>query len=143
MAMTMHVDVVSIEASIFSGLAECVVAPAEMGEVGIYPGHAPMLTRLKAGVVRLKLPHQPQEHVVYVSGGMLEVLPGGVSILSDLAIRGKDVEEGKLEEEKRKVEEAARNRLTALEYARLEIELARALRLTPGLEKIRHGGKGL
>ncbi len=142
MAMTLHVDVVSIEASIFSGRAEYVVAPAEMGEVGIYPGHAPLLTRLKPGVVRLKIPQQTQENIVYVSGGMLEVQPGGVTILSDLAIRDKDVEEGKLEEERRKAIEATRSRVTAAEYARLEGELTKALMSLQGFEKTR-GKKGL
>jgi len=141
MAMTLHVDVVSIEASIFSGRAEYVVAPAEMGEVGIYPGHAPLLTRLKPGVVRLKIPQQTQENIVYVSGGMLEVQPGGVTILSDLAIRDKDVEEGKLEEERRKAIEATRSRVTAAEYARLEGELTKALMSLQGFEKTR-GKKG-
>jgi len=141
MAMTLHVDVVSIEASIFSGRAEYVVAPAEMGEVGIYPGHAPLLTRLKPGVVRLKIPQQAQENIVYVSGGMLEVQPGSVTLLTDLAIRDKDVEEGKLEEERRKAMEATRNRVTAAEYARLEVELTKALISLQGFEKPR-GKKG-
>ncbi|MDP2264963.1 MAG: F0F1 ATP synthase subunit epsilon [Thiobacillus sp.] len=142
MAMTMHVDVVSIEASIFSGRVERVVAPAEMGEVGIYPGHAPLLTRLKPGVVRLKIPYQAQENIVYVSGGMLEVQPGGVTILADIAIREKDVEEGTLEDERRKAEETMRNRVTAAEYARLEVELTKALMSLQGIQKLRHGKKG-
>ena len=142
MAMTMHVDVVSIETSIFSGRVERVVAPAEMGEVGIYPGHAPLLTRLKTGVVRLKIPHQAQENIVYVSGGMLEVQPGGVTILSDIAIREKDAEEGTLEIERRKAEDAMRNRVTAAEYARLEVELTKALMSLQGIQKLRHGRKG-
>lgn len=142
MAMTMHVDVVSIEASIFSGRVERVVAPAEMGEVGIYPGHAPLLARLKPGVVRLKIPHQAQENIVYVSGGMLEVQPGGVTILSDIAIRGKDLEEGALEDKRRKAEETMRNRVTAAEYARLEVELTKAMMSLQGIQKLRHGKKG-
>ncbi len=142
MAMTMHVDVVSIEASIFSGRVERVVAPAEMGEVGIYPGHAPLLTRLKPGVVRLKIPHRAQENIVYVSGGMLEVQPGGVTILSDIAIREKDMEEGALENERRKAEEAMKNRVTAAEYAKMEVELTKALMSLQGIQKLRHGKKG-
>lgn len=141
MAMTMRVDVVSIEALLFSGLVECVVAPAEMGEVGIYPGHAPMLTLLKPGIVRLKIPFQPQEEVVYVSGGILEVQPQQVTILSDMAIREKTMEEGKLWDEKRKTEETMKNRLTALEYAKLEIELAKALAQLQGIQKLRQGKK--
>ena len=142
MAMTMHVDVVSIEASIFSGRVERVVAPAEMGEVGIYPRHAPLIARLKAGVVRLKIPHQAQENIVYVSGGMLEVQPGSVTILSDIAIREKDAEEGTLEVERRKAEDTMKNRVTAAEYARLEVELTKALMSLQGIHKLRHGRKG-
>lgn len=142
MAMTMHADVVSIEESIFSGRAEYVVAPAEMGEVGIYPGHTPLLTRLKPGVVRLKIPHQTQENIIYVSGGMLEVQPGGVTILSDLAIREKDAKEGKLEEERQKAMETTRNRVTEAEYARLEVELTKALISLQGFEKLHRGKKG-
>lgn len=143
MAMTMHVDVVSIEASIFSGRVERVVAPAEMGEVGIYPGHAPLLARLKPGIVRLKIPHQAQENIVYVSGGMLEVQPGGVTILSDIAIREKDMEEGTLEIERRKAEETMRNRVTAAEYAKMEVELTKTLMSLQGIQKLRHGKKGV
>ena len=135
MAMTIHVDVVSIEELIFSGLAEFVVAPAEMGEVGIYPRHAPMIARLKPGVVRLKIPQQVQEEVVYVSGGM--------TILSDMAIREKTMEEGKLWDEKRKVEETMKNRVTAMEYAKLEVDLAKALAHLQGVQKLRHSKKGL
>ncbi|MCL5060641.1 MAG: F0F1 ATP synthase subunit epsilon [Candidatus Thermoplasmatota archaeon] len=142
MAMTMHVDVVSIEALLFSGLVECVVAPAEMGEVGIYPGHAPLLARLKPGVVRLKIPHRTQEEVIYVSGGMLEVQPQGVTILSDMAIREKTLEEGKLWDEKRKAEDAMKSRVSALEYAKLEVELAKALAHLQGIQQLRHGKKG-
>lgn len=141
MAMTMHVDMVSIEASLFSGRVEFVVAPAEMGEVGIYPGHAPLLTRLKPGIVRLKLPHQAQEHIVYVSGGMLEVQPGGVTILSDIAIREKDLEKRTLEDARRQAEETLKNRVTAAAYARLEVELTKTLMSLQGIQKLRHGRK--
>ena len=91
--MTVHVDIVSAEKSIFSGLVEFVVAPAEMGEIGIYPRHAPLLTRIKPGSVRLKLPNQTEEELIYVSGGILEVQPDMVTILSDTAIRGSDLDE--------------------------------------------------
>lgn len=143
MAMTMHVDIVSIEELLFSGLAEFVAAPAEMGEVGIYPRHAPLITRLKPGVVRLKIPSQAQEKVVYVSGGIFEVQPHRVTVLSDLAIREKDMEEGKLWDEKRKAEETMKYRVTAMEYAKLEIELAKALAHLQGVQKLRHSKKGL
>lgn len=141
MAMTMRVDVVSIEGSLFSGLVESVVAPAEMGAVGIYPGHAPLLTRLKPGAVRLRIPYRTEEEIVYVSGGMLEVQPQQVTILSDVAIREKTLEEGKLWDEKRKAEETMKNRLTALEYAKLEVELAKALAQLQGIQELRHGKK--
>lgn len=139
MAMTMHVDVVSVEELLFSGLAEFVAAPAEMGEVGIYPRHAPMIALLKPGLVRLKIPHQTQEEVIYVSGGLLEVQPRGVTILSDMAIREKTMEEGTLWDEKRKTEDTMKNRVTAMEYAKLEIELAKALAHLQGIQKLRRG----
>lgn len=141
MAMTMHADVVSIEESLFSGLVEFVVAPAEMGELGIYPRHAPLIARLKAGVVRLKIPHQTLEKVVYVSGGIIEVQPHGVTVLADLAIREKDMEAGKLWDEKRKTEETMKNRATALAYAKLEVDLAKALGYLQDLQKLRHSKK--
>ncbi|MHB1401389.1 MAG: F0F1 ATP synthase subunit epsilon [Thiobacillus sp.] len=139
MAMTMHVDVVNVEELLFSGLAEFVAAPAEMGEVGIYPRHAPMIALLKPGLVRLKIPHQTQEEVIYVSGGLLEVQPQGVTILSDMAIREKTMEEGTLWDEKRKTEDTMKNRVTAMEYAKLEIELAKALAHLQGIQKLRRG----
>lgn len=139
MAMTMHVDVVSVEELLFSGLAEFIAAPAEMGEVGIYPRHAPMIALLKPGLVRLKIPHQTQEEVIYVSGGLLEVQPQGVTILSDMAVREKTMEEGTLWDEKRKTEDTMKNRVTAMEYAKLEIELAKALAHLQGIQKLRRG----
>ena len=139
MAMTMHVDVVNVEELLFSGLAEFVAAPAEMGEVGIYPRHAPMIALLKPGLVRLKIPHQTQEEVIYVSGGLLEVQPQGVTILSDMAVREKTMEEGTLWDEKRKTEDTMKNRVTAMEYAKLEIELAKALAHLQGIQKLRRG----
>src|SRR3989338_4623572 len=101
MAMTVHVDVVSAEESIFSGLAEMVIVPGEMGELGIYPRHAPLLTRIKPGSVRLKLPNQSEDTLIYVSGGMLEVQPDVVTILADTAIRGADLDEARALEAKR------------------------------------------
>jgi len=108
MAMTIHVDVVSAEESIFSGVAEFVAVPAEMGELGIYPRHAPLLTRLKPGSVRIKIPDQAEEELIYVSGGILEVQPNVVTILSDTAMRGQDLDEAKALEAKQKAEEACR-----------------------------------
>ena len=92
MAMTIHVDVVSAEASIFSGLAEFVVLPGESGELGIMPGHVPLMTRIKPGAVRIKLPDSSEE-LIFVAGGLLEVQPGLITVLADTAIRGVDLDE--------------------------------------------------
>ena len=109
MAMTMHVDVVSAERSLFSGVVEFLIAPAAMGEVGIYPRHAPLITRIKAGSVRLKLPDRDEEELIYVSGGLLEVQPSVVTILADTAVRGRDLDEVKAQEAKQRAEEAMRD----------------------------------
>lgn len=143
MAMTVQVDIVSIEESLFSGLAEFVVAPAEMGEVGIYPGHAPMITRLKSGVVRLRIPDQKQEEIIYVSSGMLEVQPGRITILSDLALLEQDASESAMLHKKEKVDATLKNRVTDLEYIRMEIELARAFKHLEGIQRLRHRKKRL
>ena len=95
MAMTMHVDVVSAEESVFSGLVEFVVLPGEAGELGILPGHMPLLTRIRPGAVRLRLPDQEAEELIFVAGGVLEVQPNKVTVLADTAIRGKDLDEAK------------------------------------------------
>ncbi len=137
MAMTLHVDIVSAEESIYSGLAEFVVVPAEMGEVGVYPRHAPMLTRIKAGSVRIKTPEKENEDLIFVSGGILEVQPGVVTILSDTAIRGADLDEARALEAKRQAEEAMQNRDSAMEYAQAQIELAQAVAQLHAIEKLR------
>lgn len=125
--MTIHVDVVSAEQAIFSGIAEVVIVPAKMGEVGIYPQHAPMLTNIKPGSVRIKRPDQAEEEVIYVSGGMLEVQPGVVTILADTAVRGADLDEAKAIEAKQRAEENMKDRTSAIDYARAQIELAEAV----------------
>ncbi len=127
MAMTVHVDVVSAEELIFSGLAEIVIVPGEMGELGIYPRHTPLLTRIKPGSVRILRPDQAEEELIYVSGGMLEVQPDVVTILSDTAIRGKDLDEARAMAAKQSAEEAMKNRTSDLDYAQAESELAQAL----------------
>lgn len=142
MAMTMHVDVVSVEESLFSGLAEYVIAPAEMGEVGIYPMHAPLLTRLKSGFIRLKIPFQVEETAIYVSSGILAVQSQGVTILSDIAIREQDIQEGMLAEKTRQAEATLRHPITDAEYTKLEIELAQSLMQLKGIARLRHGKKG-
>lgn len=137
MAMTIHLDIVSAEAAIYSGLAEFVVVPAEMGEVGIYPRHAPLLTRIKPGSVRIKAPDREEEDLVYVSGGILEVQPGVVTILSDTAIRGADLDEARVLEAKKQAEEAMANRTGAMEYAQAQAELAEAVAQLQAIEKLR------
>ena len=127
MAMTVHVDVVSAEKSIFSGLAEIVIVPGEQGELGIYPRHTPLLTRIKPGSVRIKVPDQEEYTLIYVSGGMLEVQPGVVTILADTAVRGADLDEAKAIEAKQRAEEAMKDRSSVMDYARAQIELAEAV----------------
>lgn len=140
MAMTMRVDVVSVEGSLFSGLVESVVAPAELGAVGVYPGHAPLLTRLKPGAVRLRIPYQAEEEIVYISGGMLEVQPHRVTVLADVAMREKALAEADLHAEKHRAEAVLKDRVTADAYARLEVELAKALTYVQGVQKLRRRG---
>jgi len=137
MASTVHVDVVSAEKSMFSGLAEVVIAPGEMGELGIYPRHAPLLTRIKPGSVRLKLPNQEEEELIYVSGGMLEVQPNVVTILADTAIRGVDLDEGRAIEAKRAAEEAMKNRASDVDYAQAQAELIEAVAQLHAIQKLR------
>ena len=140
MAMSIHVDVVSAEESIFSGLAEFVVLPGEAGELGILPGHTPLLTRIRPGAVRLKLPNQEQDELVFVAGGLLEVQPGLVTVLADTAIRGKDLDEAKAMEAKRAAEEALVNRESKLDYARATAELAEATAQLATIERMKRRG---
>ncbi len=137
MVMTVHVDVVSAEESIFSGLAEVVIVPGEMGELGIYPRHAPLLTRIKPGSVRIKVPNQSEDTLIYVSGGMLEVQPNLVTILADTAIRGADLDEARALEAKRAAEEAMKNRTSDIDYAHAQAELAEAIAQLQAIQKLR------
>jgi len=137
MAMTIHIDVVSAEESIFSGLAEFVIAPAKMGEVGIYPRHAPMITTIKPGVLRVKVPDQADELLFFISGGILEVQPGVITVLTDTAIRGHDLDQAKAEETRRGAEEAMRNKSSATDYALAQAELAEAMVQLQAIERLR------
>ena len=137
MALTIHVDVVSAEKSLFSGMAEIVVVPGEMGELGIYTSHSPLLTRIKPGSVRLKIPNQSEEELIYVSGGMLEVQPNVVTILADTAIRGADLDEARSLEAKRAAEEAMKNRASDMDYAQAQAELAEAVAQLHAIQKLR------
>ena len=136
--MSIHVDVVSAEQEIFSGLAEVVIVPAQMGEVGIYPRHAPMITRIKPGSVRIKIPEQTEDELIYVSGGMLEVQPSIVTILADTAIRGADLDEAKALEAKVRAEEAMKDKSSKIDYAKAQAELAESLAQIAAIEKIRN-----
>src|SRR4030067_1066518 len=137
MAMTVHVDVVSAEESIFSGLAEVIVVPGEMGELGIYPRHTSLMTRIKPGSVRIKRPDQEQEELIYVSGGMLEVQPGVVTILADTAIRGADLDEARALQAKQDAEESMKNRTSDIDYAQAQAELAEAIAQLRAIQQLR------
>lgn len=138
MALTVQVDVVSAEESIFSGLAEVVIVPGVAGELGIYPRHSPLLTRIKPGSVRLKLPNETEDMLIYVSGGMLEVQPFVVTILADTAIRGADLDEARALEAKRVAEEAMKNRTSDIDYAAAQAELAEAIAQLHAIQRLRH-----
>ena len=124
MTSTMHVDVVSAEESIFAGDAEFVVLPGEAGELGIYPRHTPLITRIKPGVVRIRVPGRSDEEQVFVAGGILEVQPHVVTVLADTAIRGRDLDEAKANEALKRAEEARRNATDKLEIAHVEAEIS-------------------
>jgi F-type H+-transporting ATPase subunit epsilon len=136
MAMTIHVDVVSAEESIFSGLAEFVALPGEAGELGIMPGHMALMTRIRPGAVRVKT-QAGTEELIFVAGGMLEVQPNLVTVLADTAIRGKDLDEAKALDAKRKAEEAMTQRSSELDYARAQAELAEAVAQLIAIQKLR------
>ena len=137
MAMTLHVDIVSAEQSLYSGTAEVVIAPGQRGELGIYPRHTPLLTTLKPGSVRIKVPNQAEEELVYVSGGILEVQPFAVTILSDSAIRGADLDESKALEAMRAAEEAMKDKAASIDYAQAQAELAQAVAQLAAIKKLR------
>lgn len=137
--MTMHVDVVSAEEQIYSGTAEFLAAPGEMGEIGVLPRHAPLLTRIKPGVLRIKVANSNDEEVlVYVSGGILEVQPHVVTVLADTAIRGSDLDEAKALEAKKLAEEALSNRSGSIDYASAQAELAQAVAQLAAIKKLRN-----
>jgi len=137
MVATVHIDVVSAEESIFSGEAEFVAAPAQMGEVGIYPHHAPMITSIKPGALRIKLADKNEEQLIYISGGILEVQPGVVTVLADTAIRGHDLDEAQANAAKKAAEEAMKNRSSDIDYAKAQAELAEAIAQIQAIEKLR------
>ena len=137
MAHTLQVNIVSAEQSIFSGEAEMVVAPGESGELGILPQHAPLLTRIKPGVVKVKLVGKDEEEVIYVSGGVLEVQPKALTILADTSIRAADLDEIKVMEAKRAAEEALANRASGQDRAMVVAELAQLAAQLQAIQKLR------
>ena len=136
MAMTLHVDIVSAEAEIFSGTATMVFAPAEMGEVGIAPRHAPLLTRLKPGEVRVQT-QEGEELSFFVSGGMLEIQPHVVTVLSDTAIRADDLDEAQAVEAKERAEKLLADRTADIDYAKAQSELAQSIAQLAAIKKLR------
>ena len=140
MAMTLHVDIVSAEAEIFSGTATMVFAPAEMGEVGIAPRHTPLLTRLKPGEVRVQT-QEGEELSFFVSGGMLEIQPHVVTVLSDTAIRADDLDEAQALEAKERAEKLLADKSADLDYARAQAELAQSMAQLAAIKKMRAKGR--
>ena len=136
MAKTFQVDIVSAEQQIFSGAAEMVIAPGEAGELGILPEHAPLLTRIKPGTVRIQQPGG-EEEVIYVSGGMMEVQPDRVTVLADTSVRAHDLDEAKAMEAQRLAKEALANRAGAMEIAKAQAELAQAAAQLAAIRKLR------
>ena len=136
MAMTMHVNIVSAENEIYSGTVTQVFAPAEMGEVGIMPRHAPMLSTLKPGVVRV-ISQEDEEQTFYVSGGILEIQPHVVTILSDTALRASDIDESAALEAKSRAEAAMKEKASDMDYAKAKTELIEAVAQIEALKKIR------
>ena len=136
MANTIHVDVVSAEESIFSGEAEFVVLPGEAGELGIYPRHTPLITRIKPGAVRIQKPGG-EEEFVFVAGGILEVQPKLITVLADTAIRGADLDEAKANEALKKAEEARARAQDKQEIAAVESELAMLAAQLAAIRKLR------
>ena len=138
MANTIHVDVVSAEENIFSGEAEFVALPGEAGELGIYPKHTPLITRIKPGAVRIRIPGQAEDEFVFVAGGVLEVQPDVVTVLADTAIRGADLDESKAAEAKKSAEEAMANAKSDLDLARAQSELVVMAAQLAAIQKLRH-----
>jgi len=139
MTMTVHVDIVSAEKEIFSGLAEMVFAPAELGEVGISPRHAPFITRLNPGEVRIKVTAN-EIYPFYISGGYLEVQPHLITILADTAIRAKDIDEAAALDAKARAEEALADKTGKIDYVTAQAQLAQAVMQLKTLDRFRKRG---
>ncbi|MBM3375656.1 MAG: F0F1 ATP synthase subunit epsilon [Betaproteobacteria bacterium] len=135
MAKTIHVDVVSAEEHVYTGQAEFVALPGDQGELGILPGHTPLITKIRPGAVRIQ--NDGKEELIFVAGGILEVQPRAVTVLADTAIRGKDLDEARAEEARRKAEEALANRAANIDYARAQAELLEAIAQLSAIRKLR------
>ncbi len=137
--MTVHVDIVSAEKEIFSGLAEMIFAPAEMGELGISPRHAPLITKLNPGEVRVKV-SETESYPFFISGGILEVQPHLVTILADTAVRAADIDEAAVLEAKAKAEEALSDKSGKIDFASAESQLQQAVMQLRTLDRLRKRG---
>jgi F-type H+-transporting ATPase subunit epsilon len=140
MTMTVHVDIVSAEKEVFSGLAEMVFAPAELGEVGISPRHAPFITRLNPGEVRVKI-SEKESYPFFISGGILEVQPHLVTVLADTAIRAKDIDEAAALAAKTKAEEALADKSGQIDYEMAKNQLVQAIMQLRTLDRLRRRGE--
>jgi len=140
MANTFFVDVVSAEEQIFSGQAEFVALPGEAGELGIYPKHTPLITRIRPGAVRIQVAGGGEEFV-FVAGGILEVQPNGVTVLADTAIRGGDLDEAKATAAKKQAEELMLNKDSKIDYAKAQAEMAAAIAQLAAIQKLRSKGR--
>jgi F-type H+-transporting ATPase subunit epsilon len=134
---TIHVYVVSAEEEIFDGEATFVALPGEAGELGIYPRHAPLITRIRPGTVRIKTPGNENDEFVFVAGGILEVQPDEVTVLAETAIRGRDLDEARAKRAKQQAEEALANREAKLDYAKAQAELATAVAQLNAIARLR------
>ena len=140
MANTFQVDVVSAEEQIFSGQAEFVALPGEAGELGIYPKHTPLITRIRPGAVRIQVAGGGEEFV-FVAGGILEVQPNGVTVLADTAIRGADLDEAKAQAAKKQAEELMLNKDSNIDYAKAQAEMAAAIAQLAAIQRLRSKGR--
>jgi F-type H+-transporting ATPase subunit epsilon len=136
-AATIHVDVVSAEEAIYSGEAEFVVLPGEAGELGIYPRHIPLITRIKPGAVRITPAGGGEEQLIFVAGGILEVQPKVITVLADTAIRGADLDEAKANEALQKAKDAMANAKDKAEIATLQGEFAMMAAQIAAIRKLR------
>ena len=134
---TIQVDVVSAEENIFSGEAKFVALPGESGELGILPRHTPLITRIKAGAVRIQRADNGEEEFVFVAGGILEIQPGKVTVLADTAIRGRDLDEAKALEARKRAEQAMKNAKTDVDFAKAQGEFATMAAQIAAIAKLR------